>query len=509
MLHFTRTQFSNRLCVVDLEKAWMGGIPMIVGVVSLCILLPSALAEDADEVLRVIQRREWTRLKDFQHVTEVDMASVLISNKEFPKVAVLKNIKSLSLNGSTFGNDLDEIITDDGLPYLGMFPKVEKLRLDGHGFTADGVKFLIALPKLHELDIVLTQMGLRGEAGLAELKNLVSLRAGDLCPQALKDVSKLPRLEKLEFYGDFLTDEDLLPLAKCSSLQELTLTKFWTPGPAIEYVKSIERTLPEEKLLFSTVRLIRELARQSENESSGAFDSQWIAIAQHYPRLSPQAGHPGIDVVELRRSIRELQEFLGNLSGTAASQLPPLSRNTRQLARLVFRKNDARLAEIESEIDRAIGVKSSVVKDSAPKVLTPLGKTRLAIVFPDNPGILASENIDEVVLASGEGKNVIRVEISKIEGTPERAEALLGLISTMEASVYEGRVLDVKQFRYLKKFPACDSKMIVKDIQDGLPYRMQRIVLADGYQITLKYLSPIAIQEEAGRAFFDSLVEVQ
>ena len=260
---------------------------------------------------------------------------------------------------------------------------------------------------------------------------------------------------------------------------------------------------------LSSVRLIRELARQSENESSGSVNAGWITIAQQYPKFAPEEAHPGIDVVELRRSIRELQDFLSNLSGTAGSALPPLTQSTRQLARLVFKKDDPRLSEIESEIDRAMGVKTNTQKVPSPKVLTPLGKTGLAIVFPEKPGMVAPDKIDEVIFASGEGKNVIRVEISKIDGTPESAEAFLGLISTMEASVYDGRVLDVKQFRYLKKYPACDAKTIVNDIQDGLPYRFQRILLINGHQITLKYLSPIAIQEEAGRAFFDSLVEVQ
>lgn len=150
-------------------------------------------------------------------------AGVVEVGIDFKKVIADRRLKEVSgLESLTVLRVLEGNITDTGLSYLVLVPKLRLLVLKGRGITDQGCRYLASHRNLKKLDLMGAKLT---EAGVNQLV-------------------RLGRLEELYLHGARLDDSALRVLPRMSWLKKLSLPK----ATAADKVASIRRAMPKTQV---------------------------------------------------------------------------------------------------------------------------------------------------------------------------------------------------------------------------------------------------------------------
>ncbi len=162
----------------------------------------------------------------------------------------LKNVPGLRIGH--FGH-LPQI-TDAGLAHLANCSQMQDLSFHwSENITNEGIRHLARLPNLRSLDVRRSRVTDEGLAHLRGVKTLESLELPDegISDRGLAYLSELPRLHKLDIsrvhlvdpskdHG-YYTDKGIAMLARCRSLEELSIGSIGVTDASMEAIASLDQ----------------------------------------------------------------------------------------------------------------------------------------------------------------------------------------------------------------------------------------------------------------------------
>ncbi|MEZ5299519.1 MAG: hypothetical protein R3F11_02450 [Verrucomicrobiales bacterium] len=181
-----------------------------------------------------------------------------LSDGGYRGFAALKNLRVLHLWHPSWNLPS---FTGAGIAHLKALPKLERLTFAGSTAGDAALEAVGQLSQLEHFQTWHTRQTAAGNAHLAKLANLTSLRIGQRLPKgpdsppsfdgsAIPIFAKLPALEKLEIFEAVLTADDLMPLKEAASLQSL---RIHTTEISPEDVEALRKALPGVKIDFDPI----------------------------------------------------------------------------------------------------------------------------------------------------------------------------------------------------------------------------------------------------------------
>lgn len=197
-------------------------------------------------------------LKGLQELESLSTEGAQLSDAGLAQLAALTNLRSASFFHLSFRK---EGFTGKGFATWKALPKFEKLTVAGMSMGDDGFAAIATLAGLRELSTWHTYQTEAGNAEIAKLPNLTSLRIGQRLPRAdakvpsLSEVSlvtfvKIKTLESLKLSEARLTAGALRILKSLPKLKQLGITESDIPAADVEKLR-VE--LPGVKVDFQPI----------------------------------------------------------------------------------------------------------------------------------------------------------------------------------------------------------------------------------------------------------------
>ncbi len=168
----------------------------------------------------------------------------------------------------------DASLSDAGVKHLTRLPHLQQLSIFGCPITDQGLDHLNAVATLTYLNAGATAVTERGLLNLRQTLPALAVTCGDY---ALPSAADMPRVTKLSFTGDFVTDATMSILANATSLKSFSLwdTKVTAEGlrqlPSLSKVKTL--TLIGSTISDDGLQHLRDLDNLQSLQLSGTLIS--------------------------------------------------------------------------------------------------------------------------------------------------------------------------------------------------------------------------------------------
>ena len=227
------------------------------------------------------------------------------------------------------------------LPKLGSLKTLKTLMIDGNRFGPSDFQALDLPESVRHLELGSSQVGDEELSNVLKFSFLESLGLSflkDLSSQALKKLTKLPRLRVLDGHGSALGDSDLSVLARSLDLEKLSigLTEISDEGfaslahcPSLKYLVCYMTKTTEKS--WETLRELKELELL---DTSNVLDSFFDFIVHHHKlrvlwiRDSTLSDRGLVRIGELQNleNLQVSSQTLGDLGLASIAECPKLKK---------------------------------------------------------------------------------------------------------------------------------------------------------------------------------------
>ena len=181
-------------------------------------------------------------LADLRTITRLWLFGTKVTGSGFDQLLNLQNLEDLGLGSQVTNEPLRHVgqlrsltyinfghakmIDDEGLQYLSLLTKLERVNLWHTGMSDDGLKIVSGLPKIRTIIAGGTKISDSGTACLRRNKTLEELVVQNtmIGDETLKNVSKIPSLKELVLTSTKITDTGLASLDECKQLTKLSIS---------------------------------------------------------------------------------------------------------------------------------------------------------------------------------------------------------------------------------------------------------------------------------------------
>jgi len=290
-------------------------------------------------------------LAQMPSLRRLDLHGSYVTDSHLQYLVNAKNIKELELEGTVLDwREIINLISDDGLVYLGRMTQLEVLKLDGQAITTLGMKHLLPLENLRELNLELTSVGYHGVPAFGSKPKLEKLQLSGITRETLSEIVKLSSLRELEFGGNRCDDAVLVLLARMPNLERLRIEDYWMPTDALAYVRALPEMPAREQIVYALVRALA-WARSDEDSLRGSL-RQAEALA-----LTVGLGQGELDAAESRLRFGEFMMELQNDRATIQNHIPRIAKEAYQQAKAAFGTDSPRFEKVKKAVEEYSGLK--------------------------------------------------------------------------------------------------------------------------------------------------------